>query len=378
MGKSYCIFTAQYLPHMGGVENYTSHLAKELIRNHNEVVIVTSKTDNLPEFEEQGQLTIYRVPCLNFVNGRFPVLIPKKEFFQIHNLLKHKSFDLVIVNTRFYLHSLYGVWFGKRTHTKTIVIDHGSSHLSMHNQVLDLAAALFEHSITWLLKRFCKDYYGVSKASCHWLRHFHIKAKGCLYNAVDLADIQSFSSPSISIRQRYSIPEDGILITYTGRLLKEKGLLPLTEAFKNLQKLYPEIYLFIAGDGELQETLQPFADAHCLMPGRLSSSEIISLLKESDIFCLPSVSEGFSTSILEAAACRTYVVVTRSACPFELIKDDSYGTILKDDSCRCIEDGLSYAITHPKERKAGAEKTYRRLSSSFTWKETAAKIQTLT
>lgn len=377
MGKSYCIFAAQYLPHMGGVENYTSHLAKELLRNHNQVVIVTSRTNDLPSFEEQDGLTIYRVPCLNFVNGRFPVLTPQKEFFQIHNLLKHKTFDLIIVNTRFYLHSLYGVWYGKKTHTKTIVIDHGSSHLSMHNPLLDLAAGAFEHSITWLLKRFCKDYYGVSKASCHWLKHFHIKAKGCLYNAIDLNEIQALPSCE-SIRRKYSIPEDGILITFTGRLLKEKGLLPLTEAFKNLQKLYPEIYLFIAGDGELQETLQPFADSHYLMPGRLSSSEIIALLRESDIFCLPSVSEGFSTSILEAAACHTYVVVTKSACPFELIKDDSYGTILEDDSCRCIEDGLSYAITHPVERKAGAEKTYRRLSSAFTWKETADKIQSLT
>ena len=40
--KRYCIFSAQYLPHMGGVERYTYNLAKELINQGNEVVVVTS------------------------------------------------------------------------------------------------------------------------------------------------------------------------------------------------------------------------------------------------------------------------------------------------------------------------------------------------
>ena len=31
MGKKYCIFSAQYLPSMGGVENYTYNIAKKLI-----------------------------------------------------------------------------------------------------------------------------------------------------------------------------------------------------------------------------------------------------------------------------------------------------------------------------------------------------------
>lgn len=30
--KRYCIFAAQYFPHMGGVERYTYNLAKELLK----------------------------------------------------------------------------------------------------------------------------------------------------------------------------------------------------------------------------------------------------------------------------------------------------------------------------------------------------------
>ena len=51
--KRYCIFAAQYFPHLGGVERYTYNLAKKLIMDGNEVVIVTSNVYHLSEFEKE-------------------------------------------------------------------------------------------------------------------------------------------------------------------------------------------------------------------------------------------------------------------------------------------------------------------------------------
>ena len=42
--KKYCIFAAQFLPHMGGVENYTYNISKELIKRGNKVTVVTNNT----------------------------------------------------------------------------------------------------------------------------------------------------------------------------------------------------------------------------------------------------------------------------------------------------------------------------------------------
>ena len=41
MSKHYCIFSAQYYPHVGGVERYTLYLSRKLIAAGNEVTIVT-------------------------------------------------------------------------------------------------------------------------------------------------------------------------------------------------------------------------------------------------------------------------------------------------------------------------------------------------
>lgn len=61
--KSYCFFSAQYLPHMGGVENYTYHLAKELVRRGNKVTIVTSNVENVDLYEKK------ELKCLEFLVG---------------------------------------------------------------------------------------------------------------------------------------------------------------------------------------------------------------------------------------------------------------------------------------------------------------------
>ena len=51
MGKKYCIFAAQFLPHMGGIENYTYNISKELIRRGNQVVVITNNTIDSPIHE---------------------------------------------------------------------------------------------------------------------------------------------------------------------------------------------------------------------------------------------------------------------------------------------------------------------------------------
>ena len=59
--KKIAIFTGYYLPHTGGVERYTYNLAKELNKQNNEVVIVTTNYDkNLKEIEDLGYAKVYR------------------------------------------------------------------------------------------------------------------------------------------------------------------------------------------------------------------------------------------------------------------------------------------------------------------------------
>ena len=71
--KKYCIFAAQFLPHMGGIENYTYNISKELIKRGNQVTVITNNTTNSVTREKMEGIEILRFPCFNLINGRFPI-----------------------------------------------------------------------------------------------------------------------------------------------------------------------------------------------------------------------------------------------------------------------------------------------------------------
>ena len=89
--KTYCIFAAQYFPHLGGVERYTYNLAKQLIQDGNKVIIVTSNVYHLKNHELVNGIPVYRIPCYNLLEGRYPVIKFNKEFWRIHRKLKSKK-----------------------------------------------------------------------------------------------------------------------------------------------------------------------------------------------------------------------------------------------------------------------------------------------
>ena len=91
------------------------------------------------------------------------------------------------------------------------------------------------------------------------------------------------------------------MISFTGRLLKEKGIITLVKAFNEISQSDSKKYLFIAGNGDEYETIEKMKNDHVILLGRITSEEVTALLKETNIFCLPSDSEGMPTSVLEAA-----------------------------------------------------------------------------
>ena len=375
MKKSYCIFSAQYLPNMGGVERYTYNLAKKLVEKGHDVTVVTSNTEQAVVCEKMEGIMVYRVPCLNMLHGRYPVLIPNRQFWSIHRSISEKKYDMVIVNTRFYLHSLYGVLFGRKNHVRQIVIEHGTGHMTLHNSVLDFVENVVEHAITAIEKPLCKEFYGVSEACLDWLHHFHIKGSGTLYNAIDLESVEEqLQNPVCSFRKQFHIPDDAVVVSFTGRLLKEKGILTLIKAVKDLNKTYSNLYLLIAGDGDEEETVLREKSNQIIPLGRISAEEVIALLKETDIFCLPSDSEGMSTSVLEAVACRDFVITTKRGGAREIILDDTYGMIMDNNNLDTVERALEAAALNPELRETAVELAYKNLQKKFTWDIVADKV----
>ena len=319
-----CVFSALYLPNMGGVERFTDSLAAELAAEGHSVIVVTNNTHGLSVSEVlDNGVEVIRLPCKNLINGRYPVPIKNSCYHGLMADLESRRVDGVLVNTRFYLHSLIGVRFAERKGLRAVVLDHGSAYLTLGSKLLDWVIERYEDGITAWLKRRDVDFYGISKKSVEWLSHFGICAKGVISNAID---VEAYRGQASGRQFRKELgAEDGLLVSFVGRLIPEKGIDALLEIMGSLQDR--SVHLAVAGDGPLfdQVDTSPLPNVHAL--GRLNSSDTAALLMDSDLFCLPTRSEGFSTSLLEAAACGTASLVPDVGGAREIIPNDSFGFV---------------------------------------------------
>lgn len=319
-----CVFSALYLPNMGGVERFTDSLAAELAAEGHSVIVVTNNTHGLSNSEVlDNGVEVIRLPCKNLINGRYPVPIKNSCYRGLMADLESRQVDGVLVNTRFYLHSLVGVRFAESKGLRAVVLDHGSAYLTLGSKPLDWAIERYEDGITAWLKRRDVDFYGISKKSVKWLSHFGIRAKGVISNAID-AEAYRAQASGRQFRKELGI-EDELLVSFVGRLISEKGIDALLEIMGRLQDR--SIHFVVAGDGPLfdQVDTSPLPNVHAV--GRLNSSDTAALLMDSDLFCLPTRSEGFSTSLLEAAACGTASLVPDVGGAREVAPDASFGFV---------------------------------------------------
>lgn len=364
-----CFFSAQYLPTVGGVERYTYNLAKRVVAAGHRAIVVTSALPGLPSQEtDDCGIEIFRFPVWPFMNGRFPVLKPGTEFSELAKILWSMPIDFCLINTRFYVSSLYAARMCKKKKIPAIVVDHSTGHLPMGNPVLNFAGACYEHMAAAFIKHYTPRFYGVSRAVCRWLEHFHIHAEGQLYNAVEPAEVRSLTHApdAVNWRSKLGLNETERIVAFVGRIIPEKGVFELIQAFSSA---VPEhCSLLIAGDGPLLASLRESCPEHVYLLGSTAYPQAMQLLAQADLYCLPTYyAEGFPTTFLEAAACGCPILTTRTGGSDELLPDESYGIQLDSVQIKPLADALTRCLSDDAWRTAAAEKTSRRLDELFTW-----------
>lgn len=213
--------------------------------------------------------------------------------------------------------------------------------------------------------------YAVSRKASAWLGHFGITSSGELPNSID-ADAYAAHASARSFRSELGIGDDVLLASFVGRLVPEKGVRALAEAARMLEG--EGVLIALGGDGPLRSELEAAAGPSLRLLGRLERPDVAALLAQSDVMCLPSRSEGFATSLLEAAACGTPALVTNVGGTDELVPDAHFGTILPDMQPETIADALRKA---KRNRAALAEQganAAHLVRERFSWDETARKV----
>lgn len=368
--KTIAIFSGYYLPHLGGVERYTYNLAKKLKQMGYNIIIVTSRYDKeLKEIEETDYAKIYRLPTYKIVAERYPINKKNKRFKEIFKMLENENIDSAIIQTRFWTTSYFASKFVAKNNIPACLIEHGSTHFTVNNKILDKFGEIYEHKLTNAIKKNVKDFYGVSKKCTEWLKHFGIEAKGVFYNSINIEEVEEYT-------KYIQKDSDKIIITYVGRMIEEKGVLKLIKAFEKLEKKYDNLELDLAGAGPILEKIiaENKDEKNIKILGKLSHDEVLKLLGKTTIFVNPSAfSEGLPTTILEAGIMNCAVVATPMGGTTEIISGDDFGYICGFETDEILEK-IEKLIRNKDEITKLSTNINDKVRKQFSWDVTARKI----
>ncbi len=368
------IFSALYMPHLGGVEKYSRSIAAELSKDC-EVTVFCMNTEAQPDFVREGSVSVYYLPCVPMQKGRFPV--PKPAAFRIIRAwFRTHEADFAIVQCRFYLLSEWAVRFLGKKGIRFIQIEHGAGDVVMPNRLINFIWHRYDLALTASEKRVPHEWYGVSQASIRWLKHYGITGKGVISNSVSPTDFTEALRNRGSWRREHAVPEDALIISFSGRIMAEKGITEVTRAFDRLRG--DKLHLVIAGGGDmaLLEPWQGRENIHIL--GQVDFNDIPRIMADSQIFCLPSrFIEGQPTSLLEAGYCGCAVTATANGGITEVIPSEEYGLLIQTGDVDGLTEALQALIDDPEKRERLGKNLQTRIREHYTWETAAAKIRAI-
>jgi len=167
-----------------------------------------------------------------------------------------------------------------------------------------------------------------------------------------------------------AIPESALVITYVGRLAKEKGIVELVSAFRQLRQRRNDLYLLFVGQSEPERDPLPSEvlaeisnDRNMRSVGFVFDPEVY--LAASDIFCLPSYREGFGSAVIEAGAMSLPTVATRVTGLVDAVVEGETGMLVPPKDVAQLSDALLTLIQSPELRRRMGQAAQRRARERF-------------
>jgi glycogen(starch) synthase len=180
------------------------------------------------------------------------------------------------------------------------------------------------------------------------------------------------------IKSRENNPLGDKIVTFLGRVTFQKGPEYFVEAARKVLKEFPDCHFVMAGSGDaLPGMIHRVAGAgmsrNFHFTGFLSKKDIDRLLSFSNVYVMPSVSEPFGITPLEAIQANVPVIISKQSGVAEVVSN-----ALKVDFWDT--DALAQSICSVLKHKSLAE-TLRKGAmddiNSITWNSAAKKIKRL-
>ena len=146
------------------------------------------------------------------------------------------------------------------------------------------------------------------------------------------------------MKAKWGINDADWVIGYSGRLVRDKGIIELVRAFRNLKKDHANYKLLLVGMFEIRDALpddvqQDIKNDSQIIWTDFQNSDMEYFYSMMNVYVLPSYREGFPTGVLEAQSMKVPVITTYATGCCDSILEGVTGLFVEHDA-----DQLSDAI----------------------------------
>lgn len=341
------------------LNTFCNGLLKELKLEGYEVVAVSSPGEELNELAEREGVRTIAVP----MERRISPFKDMKSLWQMYRVIRHEKPDMVHSMTpKAGMITMVAAWLARvpiRIHTFTGLVFPTSTGLKRHVLM----------STDWL--------------TCECATHIIPEGEGVkadlLNNKITKKDIRVLGHGNIrGIDLDKFKPEprqphtEGRAFTFVfvGRLVGDKGINELIEAFSRLNKEHPETRLVLVGPEE--EKIDPIKPETAAEINRNQAIEAVGKQKDvrpffasADALVFPSYREGFPNVVIEAGAMGLPSIVTDINGSREIIIDGENGMIVPSKNAEALYLAMKHFVENPEDVKRMAANARPLISSRY-------------
>lgn len=320
----------------GGAERRNHELAIRLAERHEVHVVSWNWWDGPPVIERDG-MTLHgvgRPPALYGGDGKRTVREALSFSGRVMPVLLRNRWDVVDCSATPYL-PLYATWLATRL-TRTRVVstwhefwgEHWAEYLPRRPLVAGIARRLESRA-----RRLGDRVVAVSGFTARRMGMTDAPGLRIVPNGVNLAALEEATAA-----------DDGAALLCLGRLIDEKRVDLLVDAFARVAHRFSQVRCDVVGDGPELAALRRRADELGISErmrflGRLPAEEVPRRLRAARILVMPSAREGFGLVVAEAQAAGAVPVVARSAysAATDLVRDGVDGLVVEPTAAALAE-----------------------------------------
>lgn len=353
------MITHEYPPVGGGGGKVAADLNERLSFADHDIRVITSHVKGLPRFQRLNGAEVIRLPCFrtqpyqaSFLSMAAYVLIGA-----VYCMRMVRSWRPDLIHVHFAVPGgALARFLARATKTPYVLTIHlgdvPGGVPSKTEQWFRLVYP-FTHQI-W---REAKRVVAVSEFTRQLaLIHYPVTIQ-VIPNGVDLAQLDP------GLIQLNNVPQ----IVFAGRLVEQKNPLQVVRALSFLKDL--DWRCTIIGDGPLRDALQQEIaqldlEDRCTLIGWKTPEEVIEYFKHSDILFMPSLSEGFPVTGVQASALGLALVVSRAGGFPEIVIHGENGFVLDAYDTQAMHTALRELLVD-QEKLLNARLRSRELASRY-------------